>query len=231
MKSLLAALVLVFASSSVACVAQDGTGGPNEETTKTTSEALVVPPIVPAMAGSLLEALAIESVNKLLFPAETFEWDRVNEDFAEITKQANVAQTVSEQRANIDGRLTTLSDWELSVTNDPSDGNKAFIASLVDSPENWLAIESALGQLSREETSRPGLAAYVMGAQLKLSMLGKLIQLRPSSAAENRRVIVENAQRYIAHVNDVLKELQGDDLGWINDTLATWNQIAVAAAK
>lgn len=229
MKSILAALVLVFASSSVACVAQEG---PREDVrTSTTSEALVVPPIVGAMAGSLLEALMIESVNKALFPADSFEWDRVNEDFAEITKQANVAQTVSEQRASIDGRMADLSDWELSVTNDPSDSNKAFIASLIDSQSNWLALEGSLGQLSQDETARPGLAAYVMGAQLKLSMLGKLIQLRPGDAVANRAVIVDNAKRFSAHVKEVLKDLEGDDLGWIRDTVATWDQIAVAAAK
>jgi hypothetical protein len=203
--SILGTLAIAFATSSLACVATgDELPAPPEASVGSVSSAMGTVAIEPVvkLADLLLGQFSGKALADKLFPPTPIDYARLTKSFTDAMNQANVAQTVSEQGADVDGTLKTLDEVELRLANkgNPDDAYNT-IAGMV--PK----IDGVISTLSAPNMKVAGLPTYVVAAQVKLSMLGKMMQLRPADVG-NQTLLQQNGKLYLDYVVKTKREIQ-----------------------
>jgi hypothetical protein len=199
-RSILGALALVFATSSVACApaAEDAPPAPAGEEVGTTKQALGPYATAFVLLGeNVLEAIVGAKVGKVLFPAPELNYDLIAQEFAMAIQQANVNQTVSTQKGIIQGATDTLKTLEGRWTNTPAPARPANAEDIYSQINTQIdVINQALGVLEQETNRDAGFAVYVGGVQVKLAMIAKSIEIKPESAPANRYLLETQATFY-----------------------------------
>lgn len=217
-QSLLAAVVLAFASSTIACASPDGAA---DENVGTQASAMSEAPesAVKEIATTLLGAVAGKGAMESLFPAEGVDYARLNATLASTMKQANVNQTVMEQTGRLVGLEAYMRDCDTRLAaGADSDGiYREIFVSLSTANE-------ILANLSTPETSQAGLSAYIGAAQLRMSMTMRLAQLKPSALSTSLTSIRRDAVTYARHVVDTKKAIE---LGTLDNRLSQMSECKI----
>jgi hypothetical protein len=197
--SILGSVVLAFATSALACAApvdQADQAPEAEPATASVSSAMgtELNPVA-KLAALLIGQLGGKTIANELFPYTPIDYDRMTRDFTNATKQANIAQTIGEQKGQIDGAMATLRDIETRV-GAGYDPKLAY----ADVDPLWKPINGVLETLSAPETKDAGLPSFVAAAQVKLSMFGLLMKLQPELEVGNRALLLKNARELFDYV-------------------------------
>jgi hypothetical protein len=200
--SMLGSLVLAAALSTAACASPTGedtsTAPEAPEQTGSVSSAVEtkLSPVVKLatlVAGQLLG----KTIANQIFPYDKFDYDRIANDAATAAENANIKQTVTTEAGKIQGKLKSLSDIEtLLAATTPISNAEAY--GRIDN--TWSGLDQSLGILSTDPNVEAGLPIYVTGAQVKLSMFAKLVQLDPAMADTNTRSLKSEANRFFDNV-------------------------------